>query len=133
VPSPPRTPSGYRTYDDEAATRLLFVTRAKRIGLTLDQIAELLPIWDSVSCAATHEQVSRLVDAKRAEVLERIRELRRFVGQLDEVREALEEAPPPVACLPDLSCCVPTGEDQPVSVIIGLPTRHGPDVDGVST
>ena len=65
MPSPPRTGSGYRDYDDEAAARLTFVARAKRIGLTLDQIAEVLPIWDGVNCAATHEEITRLVDAKR--------------------------------------------------------------------
>jgi len=133
VPSPPRTSSGYRTYDDEAAARLLFVTRAKRIGLTLEQIAELLPIWDGVNCAATHEQVSRLVDTKRAEVLERIRELQRFVGQLDEVGKALEEAPPPAVCLPDLSCCVPTAEDQTLRVFIGPTTRRAHDAHRSST
>ena len=133
VPSPPRTPSGYRAYDDEAMARLLFVTRAKRIGLTLEQIAEVLPIWDGVNCAATHEQITRLVDTKRDEVLERMRELQRFAAQLDEVRVALEEAPPPAACLPDLSCCVPETADPSVTVIAGLPTRRRPTANEAST
>ena len=55
VPRPGRTPSGYRDYDEDAAARLLFVTRAKRIGLTLEQIAALLPFWDGVHCATTHD------------------------------------------------------------------------------
>ncbi len=124
VPSPPRTPSGYRTYDDEAAARLLFITRAKRIGLTLEQIAEVLPIWDGVNCAATHDEIVRLIDTKRAEVLERMEELQRFAEQLDEVRVALEEAPPPAACLPDLSCCVPETGDATATPIVGMPTRR---------
>lgn len=121
VPSPPRTPSGYRSYDDEATARLLFVTRAKRVGLTLEQIAEVLPIWDGVHCAATHEQIAGLVEAKHAEVLERMRELQRFADQLEEARMALEETPPPAACLPDLSCCIPETEAAPVAM---LPRRH---------
>ena len=128
VPSPPRTPSGYRTYDDEAAARLLFITRAKRIGLTLEQIAEVLPIWDGVNCAATHEEIVRLIDTKRAEVLDRMQELQRFAEQLDEVRVALEDAPPPTACLPDLSCCVPEAGDAAVTPIAG-PTRRSKAVD----
>jgi DNA-binding transcriptional MerR regulator len=44
IPDPPRTPAGYRAYDDGDATRLLFVIRARRIGLTLEQIAEVLPV-----------------------------------------------------------------------------------------
>src|SRR5262245_49319823 len=127
MPSPPRTDSGYRDYDDEAAARLTFVARANRIGLTLDQIAEVLPIWDGVNCAATHEEITRLVDAKRAEVVERMQELQRFADQLDDVRIALEESPPPAACLPDLSCCVPNAEDEtPVTLLGTPPGRAGP-------
>jgi DNA-binding transcriptional MerR regulator len=124
VPPPARTASGYRSYDDEAAARLLFVTRAKRIGLTLEQIAEVLPIWDGVNCAATHEEITRLVEVKRIEVLERMQELQRFADQLDEVRDALEEAPPPAACLPDLSCCVPAADGAGTVPIAGLPRRR---------
>jgi DNA-binding transcriptional MerR regulator len=124
VPSPPRTPSGYRNYDDEAAARLLFVIRAKRIGLTLDQIAEVLPIWNGVNCAATHDEITRLIEVKKAEVHERMLELQRFAEQLDEVRVALAEAPPPAACLPDLSCCVPEAGDATVTPIAGIPTRR---------
>ena len=126
VPSPPRANSGYRVYDEEAAARLRFVTRAKRIGLTLEQIAEVLPIWDGVNCAATHDEITRLVDIKRAEVLERVRELERFAAHLQEVRVALDEAPPPSACRPDLSCCVPAGRAGSVTPIAGLPTRKPP-------
>jgi DNA-binding transcriptional MerR regulator len=126
VPSPLRTPSGYRDYDDKAPARLLFVIRAKRIGLSLQQISELLPIWDGVNCAATHEQITSLVDAKRAEVLEHIRELQAFAAQLDEVREALAGAPPRADCLPDLSCCVPTAGGGRVAAIEGLPARRSP-------
>jgi DNA-binding transcriptional MerR regulator len=124
VPSPPRTTSGYRAYDEQAVARLRFVTRAKRIGLTLEQIAEVLPIWGGVNCGATHDEVTRLVDAKRAEVLERIRELERFAEQLQEVQLALAEAPPPVACRPDLSCCVPTAGDAPVTLIARSPSAR---------
>ena len=127
VPTPPRTTSGYRAYDDEATARLLFVTRAKRIGLTLEQIAEVLPIWNHVNCAATHDEITRLVDEKRAEVLERVHELERFAAQLDEIRVALAEAPPPAACLPDLSCCVPNPQDATVTLLDGLPTRRPPN------
>jgi DNA-binding transcriptional MerR regulator len=38
--APARTGSGYRAYDEDSATRLLFVTRARRLGLSCDQIAE---------------------------------------------------------------------------------------------
>jgi len=107
VANPERTPSGYRDYDDNAANRLLFISRARRMGLTCEQIAEVLPIWDGVSCGPAHEQIVRLVGAKRAEIADRIRELERFAEQLDEVGAVLASSPPPAQCRTDLTCCVP--------------------------
>ena len=133
VPAPPRTPSGYRDYDDTDASRLLFVTRAKRIGLTLEQIAEVLPIWGGTDCTRTHEQIGQLVENKRAEIVERMRELQRFADQLDEVRVALEESPPPATCLPDLTCCVPTGSDTSVTPITRFPIGVTPAPRSSST
>jgi DNA-binding transcriptional MerR regulator len=114
---PVRTPSGYRDYGEDAATRLLFVTRARHMGLSCEQIADLLPIWDGVNCTAAHDAVIGLVESKRAEVAERIEELQRFADQLDEVRETLEAAPPPAACRTDLTCCVPETEAAPVAML----------------
>ena len=114
--APARTPSGYRDYGDDDAGRLLFVARARRMGLTCDQITDLLPVWDGTNCAAAHERVAELVETKRAEVAERIEELERFAAQLDEVRLALASATPPPACEPDLTCCVPATDVAPVPV-----------------
>ena len=110
--TPPRAGSGYRAYDEEAATRLLFVTRARRLGLTCDQITELLPVWDGTDCAAASERVGRLIDDKQVEIAARIAELQDFTAQLDDVRAALEASPSLGACRTDLSCCVPAGPTQ---------------------
>jgi DNA-binding transcriptional MerR regulator len=119
VAAPARTPSGYRDYDESAAARLLFVTRARRMGLTCEQIAEVLPAWDGVNCGVAHEEVTRLVEAKRAEIAERIAELQRFAAQLDEVGTTLQQTPPPTECRSDLSCCIPDagGEGAPVPLV----------------
>jgi DNA-binding transcriptional MerR regulator len=122
LPAPERTASGYRDYDDTSHTRLLFITRARHLGLSCEQIAEVLPIWDGVECAAVHGHVSSMIDQKRAEIHERITELERFAEQLEEVRVALEQSPPPVECQPDLSCCAPeTHGREPVAL---EPTRR---------
>ena len=105
--APARTASGYRDYDDEAAARLLFVTRARSMGLSCGQITDLLPIWDGSNCGAARERVGQLITDKQAEIAARIVELERFAEQLDAVRAALETSPPPPACRTDLSCCVP--------------------------
>jgi DNA-binding transcriptional MerR regulator len=115
---PGRTASGYRDYDDEAAVRLLFITRARTMGLTCEQIVDLLPIWGGADCGAAHERVTQLIEAKQVELTERIAELERFLVQLDGVRQVLEDAPPPPACRTDLSCCVPgTGAAAPVELL----------------
>jgi DNA-binding transcriptional MerR regulator len=124
VASPARTAAGYRDYDDGDAARLLFVTRARRMGLSCDDIAEVLPIWDGTNCGAAHERVTRLVQTKRAEVGERIEELERFARQLDDVREALEASPPPDACRTDLSCCAPEVAG-PEPIALAAPRRKG--------
>lgn len=121
---PGRTTAGYRDYDEDSEARLRFVARARRMGLTCEQIAEVLPVWDGVNCAAAQDEISRLVDLKRAEIVDRIRELERFAEQLDEVRATLAASPPPAACRPDLSCCVPETADAAIASIELTPTRR---------
>jgi DNA-binding transcriptional MerR regulator len=109
---PARTSSGYREYDDTSATQLLFVTRARKLGLTCEQIVELLPIWGGTDCASTHGEIARIIDDKKIEIAARIKELATFAAQLDSVRTMLESSPPPHACRTDLMCCVPSGPDS---------------------
>lgn len=119
---PDRTASGYRDYGEDAAARLLFVSRARRMGLTCEQVTSLLPVWAGTNCGATQERVARLITQKQSEIADRIAELEQFSAQLDDVRGRLEADVPPPACLPDLSCCVP--EPTGVPVAIELTTRH---------
>ncbi|CCW14878.1 MerR-family transcriptional regulator [Rhodococcus aetherivorans] len=46
-----RTPAGYRLYDQEAVDRLAFIATAKHLGLTLEEIAELLRVREDRACA----------------------------------------------------------------------------------
>ena len=92
---PARTASGYRDYGDDAAARLLFITRARRMGLSCEQITALIPVWAGTNCGAAHERVGQLIEEKQAEIAERIAELEQFSAQLDAVRAALDAEPPP--------------------------------------
>ena len=113
---PHRTASGYRDYEDDAAARLLFIARARRMGLSCDQVTSLLPVWSTSTCGATQERVTRLIEAKQAEIAERIAELQQFAAQLDDVRARLQAEAPPPACRDDLSCCVPESTGGPVAI-----------------
>jgi DNA-binding transcriptional MerR regulator len=122
--APARTVSGYRDYDEDAAARLLFVSRARKMGLSCDQIVELLPIWGGTNCTAAHGRVGQLIEDKQIEIAARIAELEQFAAQLDAVRATLEASPPPPACRTDLSCCVPEAGMVPVFVDLA---RKGTD------
>jgi DNA-binding transcriptional MerR regulator len=119
---PVRTASGYRDYGADEAARLLFVTRARRMGLSCDQVTSLLPIWAGTNCGAAQDRVSRLIEEKQAEIADRIAELEQFSAQLDAVRVALEAEPRADACRSDLTCCVPESRGDPV--MLDLVTRH---------
>jgi DNA-binding transcriptional MerR regulator len=119
---PDRTASGYRDYGDDAATRLLFIHRARRMGLSCEQVTSLLPVWASTSCGATQKRVTQLIEEKQAEVADRIAELEQFSAQLEDVRVRLEAEVAPPACRADLSCCVPEATGVPVA--IELTPRH---------
>lgn len=113
---PARSAAGYRDYDEDDATRLLFVARARRMGLTCEQIGDLLPIWDGTNCGAARDRVSGLINRKRAEIAARIAELAHFADELDRLRAALHDSPTPRACRADLACCVPESTVAPVAL-----------------
>ena len=95
---PARTSSGYRDYDDAAAGQLLFITRARRMGLSCEQITSLLPVWAGTNCGAAHQRVEQLITEKQAEIAERIADLQQFAAQLAAVGAVLAAEPPPQAC-----------------------------------
>ena len=119
LPTPERTDSGYRDYDEDSATRLLFVSRARGLGIGCEQIAELLPAWRGSDCGAARERIVSLIDQKRVEIAARIEELGAFATQLQKVRESFDAVPAPVSCRTDLTCCVPPSESAfvPVEVL----------------
>ncbi|MBP2236423.1 MerR family mercuric resistance operon transcriptional regulator [Sinorhizobium kostiense] len=77
LPEPPRTASGYRSYDSTHERRLRFVLRARELGFSLDEIRELLclvderdrPCAEVRDVAAVHLAVVRakIADLKRME------------------------------------------------------------------
>jgi MerR family copper efflux transcriptional regulator len=75
VPSQ-RTAAGYRLYGFEAKRRLRFIRRAKDLGFSLDEIAELLSLSDHPERAAA--EVKSLVQAKIGDIDHRIRDLERM-------------------------------------------------------
>lgn len=116
LPDPGRTHAGHRVYTDAHVERLRFMARAKRLGLTLDEIAELAHAWDNEPCSVTHEQLVGMLDAELAQVHNEIVELTRFADQLQVVFERVAGRPPEHGrCGPDCGCA-PALVDDPSTV-----------------
>src|SRR5215210_4878236 len=43
LPSPPRTAAGHRAYGEPVLASLAFISRAKMLGCSLEEIADLMP------------------------------------------------------------------------------------------
>jgi MerR family copper efflux transcriptional regulator len=71
----PRTASGYRVYNAGAAERLKFIRRAKAIGFTLEDIAELLKLSED---GQSRSKVKALAERRVADLDRRLREMKKM-------------------------------------------------------
>lgn len=72
---PQRTAAGYRLYAESDAARLRFIRRAKALGFSLDEIAELLRLNDG---GGRRGAVRALAEQRLAEIEEKLSELGRM-------------------------------------------------------
>ena len=54
LPAPRRRASGYREYDNAYEGRLAFIARAKRLGLSLDEVREILDLSSAGTRPCAH-------------------------------------------------------------------------------
>lgn len=104
LPAPPRTDAGYRRYDEGAVARLAFVQRAKSLGIELDDIAELVRLWDGADCGPVQEQLRAKVHDQRTATARRLEELTQLATDLDGVAATIG---PAATCGPDCACVRP--------------------------
>jgi DNA-binding transcriptional MerR regulator len=107
-----RTPSGYRTYGEDAVTRLAFISSAKHLGLPLEEIGELLTVWESGACADVKADLRPRVAARLTESEQRLTELEAFTRSLHDVLHHLD-ALPDRADPCDTECGFPSGPPEP--------------------
>jgi DNA-binding transcriptional MerR regulator len=115
IPAPSRRESGYRFYDDRSLERLTFIGRAKQLGISLEEIRELAPIWELDECAPLQRRLADLVTSRLVETRERIVELAAFAEQLQVAMGRLGTEPKPGPCGPECACDVPAAESTEAS------------------
>nr|MBA2452684.1 heavy metal-responsive transcriptional regulator [Chloroflexia bacterium] len=92
LPEPPRSTAGYRLYNIADRERLRFIIKAKAIGLTLEEIGEILALRRDGEQSCEH--VLLLLDRKLAAVDHQLRVLKDFRDDLLLLREeAVHEIP----------------------------------------
>lgn len=97
LPTPERTPGGYRLYDAADRERLLFIGKAKAIGLTLEEIREILTLRREGERPCAH--VLDLLDQKLATVDAQLRRLKEFRKDLVALRAEAAETMSGDACV----------------------------------
>jgi len=99
-----RTAAGYRLYDDRALARLAFIARAKQLGCSLDDIADLVGIWDGERCGPVQKRLHDLVTEKLTEAQRQIDELAEFQAQLRHAATQLTGPSPDGPCSESCAC-----------------------------
>lgn len=104
LPPAERTPAGYRLYDDSSLARLAFVSRAKQLGCTLEEITDLAAAWEAERCAPIQARLRELVSVKIAEAENRVAEMVAFTAQLQQAVGALARHTPDGRCDEKCGC-----------------------------
>ncbi len=125
-----RSATGYRLYGEEAVERLGLIGTAKRLGLPLEEIGDLLAVWETGTCAQVKADLRPRITARLAQAAQRAAEIRAFTSGL---RGALER----VEALPDRAdrcgpgCGLPTTPPPSHKTQAGpAPRRDASDPEG---
>ena len=101
VPPADRTDAGYRLYDDDTIARLAFIGRAKQLGCSLEEITDLVGIWDGERCGPVQKRFHDLVTTKLADAERQIAELTALADQLRHAAAQLAGPAPDGPCNED--------------------------------
>jgi len=112
-----RTEAGYRLYDETSLERLRFIARAKQLGCSLDEIADLATAWAGGRCATVQERLRTTVDAKIGEAHAQIAELTTLAADLRCAAAGLTREPVDGPCDDTCGCTTDTAPpSRPTSV-----------------
>ena len=96
IAEPPRRASGYRQYPPDVVDRIGFIRRAKALGFSLKEIAELLAL--RVDPDSTAAAIKTRTAAKIADVTAKISELEQMREALERLHDSCSGTGPVSAC-----------------------------------
>ena len=109
LPAPRRNAAGYRHYSRHDVHRLLFMRRARALGLSLANLKALTSELDSGECLTMRPRLHALVTEQLRTVQQQIAEFQLLERQLAQVLQRLQTAAP----TPHADGCRCLGSDTP--------------------
>jgi len=94
LPAPGRSTAGYRQYSRHDVHRLLFIRRARALGLSLAKLKVLTAELDSGECLTMRPRLHTLVTEQLHTVQQQIADFQLLERQLAQVLQRLETAAP---------------------------------------
>ncbi|OCC13399.1 Mercuric resistance operon regulatory protein [Streptomyces sp. PTY087I2] len=128
-----RTPAGYRMYGEDAVDRLAFIGAAKHLGLALEEIGELVGVWEAGACRDVKADLRPRISARLAEAEARAAELAAFTASLRGALAHLDALPDRAGrCDPECGFLAPgAGSAAPGSAAVSGGAVGGQPVDVV--
>jgi DNA-binding transcriptional MerR regulator len=125
-----RTAAGYRVYGEVAVERLAFIGAAKHLGLPLEEIAELLAVWESGACKEVKADLRPRIAARIADAEARAAELAAFTSSLHRALDHLGALPDrPGRCDPACGFLVPDASTTNPMEVTVLPNHQAADAE----
>ena len=120
-----RTAAGYRIFDDATLERLAFIARAKQLGCSLGEIADLTTAWEGGRCGPIQDRLRTVVADKLDSAHRQIVELMTLSAELQRAATTLELHRPEGPCDDQCGCVADAPTDgqhpQSVSLVSNLP------------
>ncbi len=88
-----RETNGYRTYEATVLEQLSFIDEAKRLGLLLPEIAELLVVLRNDACTAVRDTIHPRLEQRLSEIHHRLDALRQLERRLASAAQRVAACP----------------------------------------
>jgi DNA-binding transcriptional MerR regulator len=129
LPPAERSDNGYRVYGEATLERLELITRAKQLGCSLEEIAELTRAWESGHCAPVQSRLQAVIGEKITDAQARIAELTVLTADLRRVAAGLGSHTPDGPCDDRCGCTTTprTGIEAAPVALNAKAAAAGPD------